>query len=218
MKPLLFQGDQQFWYETLRTLPHRLRGADFGEVVATSGRITEGDCDSWHDEWLATADSVAAEAQTSLDAGHLISARDGFLRASNYYRSAEFFLHGVPCDPRHMRAYDRSVECFHAAAALFTPKIEPVRIPYEGTTLPGYLYRADSSGTPRPTVIMSTGFDGTAEEMHFVGALAAVARGYTVLTSPLMLAPGRAMEELSTSGRDSQSGRKTSPSRCSEPG
>ncbi|MFB7669181.1 alpha/beta hydrolase family protein [Kitasatospora sp. NPDC056138] len=63
-----------------------------------------------------------------------------------------------------------------------TPRIEPVRIPYEGTTLPGYLYRADTTGTPRPTLIMHSGFDGTAEELHFSGALAAVERGYTVLT------------------------------------
>ncbi|MEW2272650.1 alpha/beta hydrolase family protein [Streptomyces griseofuscus] len=183
VKPMLFPGDPQFWYEALRSLGHiAYGGADFGEVASTAGRITEGDYDSWHDEWLVTADRVAGEAETSLAAGHLVSALDGLLRASNYYRSAEFFLHGVPCDPRHMHAYDRSVECFQAAAALFTPKIEPVRIPFEGTTLPGYLYRADSSGTPRPTLIMSTGFDGTAEELHFMGALAAVERGYTVLT------------------------------------
>ncbi|MCF3137607.1 alpha/beta hydrolase family protein, partial [Streptomyces olivochromogenes] len=109
-------------------------------------------------------------------------ARDGFLRASNYYRSAEFFLHGNPCDPRHDQAYDRSVECFQAAAALYTtPRIEPVRIPYEDTTLPGYLYRVDDSGTPRPTLIMHNGFDGTTEELHFFGAMAGVERGYTVL-------------------------------------
>ncbi|WP_406732118.1 alpha/beta hydrolase family protein [Streptomyces sp. NBC_01794] len=156
-------------------------GADFGEVVSTSERITEGNYNSWHDGWLATADRVAGEAQRALDTGHPVSARDGFLRASNYYRSSEFFLHGNPCDPRHDHAYDRSVACFEAAAALFTPRIEPVRIPYEGTTLPGYLYRVDTSGRPRPTLIMHSGFDGTAEETHFSGALAGVERGYTVL-------------------------------------
>ncbi|MEU0058643.1 TIGR03086 family metal-binding protein, partial [Streptomyces sp. NPDC006334] len=59
--------------------------------------------------------------------------------------------------------------------------IEPVEIPYEDTTLPGYLYRPDDSGLPRPTVVMFNGFDGTAEEMHFFGAAAAAERGYTVL-------------------------------------
>ncbi|MEV8530261.1 alpha/beta fold hydrolase [Streptomyces sp. NPDC052000] len=182
MKQLLFPNNIQFWYETLRSMSHiAYGGADFGEVVSTGERITEGDYDSWYTEWLATADRVSGEAEKALAAGHRVSARDGFLRASNYYRSAEFFLHGHPCDPRHDHAYDRSVACFRAAAALFTPVIEPVEIPYEGTTLPGYLYRVDDSGTPRPTLIMHNGFDGTAEELHFFGAMAGVERGYTVL-------------------------------------
>ncbi|MFE7094393.1 alpha/beta hydrolase family protein [Streptomyces erythrochromogenes] len=182
MKQLLFPNNIQFWYETLRSISHiAYGGADFGEVVSTGERITEGDYDSWYVEWTATADRVSGEAEKALAAGHRISARDGFLRASNYYRSAEFFLHGKDCDPRHDHAYDRSVACFKAAAALFTPVIEPVEIPYEGTTLPGYFYRVDDSGAPRPTLIMHNGFDGTAEELHFFGAMAAVERGYNVL-------------------------------------
>ncbi|MFD8693619.1 alpha/beta hydrolase family protein [Kitasatospora purpeofusca] len=182
MKQLLFPNNIQFWYETLRSMSHiAYGGADFGEVVSTAERIVEGDYASWYTEWLATADRVSGQAEKALAAGHRVSARDGFLRASNYYRSAEFFLHGHPCDPRHDHAYDRSVDCFRSAAALFTPIIEPVEIPYEGTTLPGYLYRVDDSGTPRPTLIMHNGFDGTAEELHFFGAMAGVERGYTVL-------------------------------------
>ncbi|MFI8266280.1 alpha/beta hydrolase family protein [Streptomyces sp. NPDC085665] len=182
MKQLLFPNNIQFWYETLRSMSHiAYGGADFGEVVSTGERIIEGDYDSWYTEWMATADRVSGDAVKALAAGHRVSARDGFLRASNYYRSAEFFLHGHVCDPRHDHAYDRSVECFRAAAALFTPVIEPVEIPYEDTTLPGYFYRVDDSGTPRPTVIMHNGFDGTAEELHFFGAMAAVERGYNVL-------------------------------------
>jgi pimeloyl-ACP methyl ester carboxylesterase len=183
MKQILFPNNIQFWYETLRSMSHiAYGGADFGEVLSTAERITEGDFGSWYTEWAATADRVVGEADKALKAGHKVSARDGFLRASNYYRSAEFFLHGHPCDPRHDDAYDRSVECFKAAAALYTtPRIEPVEIPYENTTLPGYLYRVDDSGAPRPTLIMHNGFDGTAEEMHFFGAIAAVERGYNVL-------------------------------------
>ncbi|MCS0636025.1 alpha/beta fold hydrolase [Streptomyces sp. LP05-1] len=183
MKPLFFPDDSQFWFETLRTFGHiAYGGADFGETVVTAERIIAGDYDSWHDEWLATADRVAAEGRSALAGGHPVSARDAFLRASNYYRSAEFFLHGDPTDPRIHHAYDASVACFREAAALFAPAVEPVRIPYRDTTLPGYLYRADDSGGPRPTVVMFNGFDGSAEEMHFGGAAAAVERGYTVLT------------------------------------
>lgn len=182
MEPIFFSDNPSFWYETLRMLGHiAYGGADFGEVATTAQRITPGDYDSWHDQWLATADRVAEQARTSQAGGHRVSARDGFLRASNYYRCAEFFLHGNAADPRIRHAYDASVACFRKAAKLFTPAIKPVEIPYEDTTLPGYLYHPDDSGLPRPTVVMFNGFDGTAEEMHFFGAAAAVERGYTVL-------------------------------------
>jgi predicted alpha/beta-fold hydrolase len=79
------------------------------------------------------------------------------------------------------RAYERSVGTYKAAAKLFDPPIEPVEIPYEGTTLPGYLHRVDPSDRVRPLVILHTGFDGSAEEMHWSGARAAVERGYNAL-------------------------------------
>jgi dienelactone hydrolase len=184
MKPLLFPEDTTFWYETQRTLGHAAYGgADIGEVLTTAQAITAGDYDSWHDEWLATADWVSAEADKMLAEGHRISARDGLMRANNYYRSAEFFLHGNPDDPRIDHAYNRGRECFRAAAALFDPPIEPVEIPYEGTVLHGYFYPAAGSDTsPRPTMIMHTGFDGTCEELHWCGAAAGQERGYHVLT------------------------------------
>ncbi|MEU0061677.1 dipeptidyl aminopeptidase, partial [Streptomyces sp. NPDC006334] len=129
MEPIFFPDNPSFWYETLRTLGHiAYGGADFGEVAATAQRIAPGDYDSWHDQWLATADRVAEQARTSQAGGHRVSARDGFLRASNYYRCAEFFLHGNAADPRIRHAYDASVACFRKAAGLFTPTIEPVEI------------------------------------------------------------------------------------------
>ena len=65
------------------------------------------------------------------------------MRASKYYRSAEFYLHENPDDPRIAHAYTRARECFSACAALFDPPVEPVEIPYERTILHGYFYRAD---------------------------------------------------------------------------
>jgi len=183
--PLLFGDDPQFWYETQRTLGHSAYGgADVGEVLSTAQRIVAGDYEGWHDQWSTTAVRIAAEAQQALAGRHRVSARDGLLRASNYHRCAEFFLHGSPDDPRIDAAYFQSVACFRTAAQLFDPPVEPVRIPYEGTVLHGYLYRAAAaaSGEQRPTMVLHNGFDGTAEEMHFNGAVAGAERGYHVLT------------------------------------
>jgi len=181
-KPPLFPDNPHFWFETLRVIAtDEYGGSQVGEVLAVASHINSGDYDSWYDAWNAIADRVAAEADDQLRRGHRVSARDGFLRASNYYRSSEFYLHGTPRDPRVARAYRRSVDCYKACAALFDPPIEPVEIPYERTTLPGYFHRPDLSSPPRMTIIMHSGFDGSAEEMHFGGARAAVERGYNVL-------------------------------------
>jgi dienelactone hydrolase len=182
-KPFLFPDDPQFWFETVRMFgADEYGGASFGEVLATSAKITAGDYDSWFDAWNAIADRTAAAGEAQLAKGRKVSARDSFLRASNYYRSSEFFLHANGKDPRVARAYKRSVETYKTAARLFDPPIEPVEIPYEHTTLPGYLHRVDASSRPRPLVIMHTGFDGSAEENHWNGARAAVERGYHVLS------------------------------------
>ncbi|WP_326826103.1 alpha/beta hydrolase family protein [Streptosporangium sp. NBC_01756] len=172
MQPIVFGNDPTFWYETLRSFGHiAYGGADFGEVLVTAQRIEEGDYDSWHDEWRRIADLVATEAERSSSP---ISRRDGFLRASNYYRSAEFFLHGNPDDPRIHDSHARSVACFRKAL----PGVQAVQIPYKNTTLPGYHY--DCGGDR--TVVMHNGFDGSAEEMHFVAAAALAERGFNVLS------------------------------------
>src|SRR5208282_3349960 len=132
--------------------------------------IESGDCDSWHGEWKSAADRVAAVGEEQRKRGRRVSARDSLLRASNYYRSSEFFLHGQPQDPRIAEAYRRTVVCYEAACRLFEPPIEPVEIPYGRHTLPGYFHHGGAAAGPRVTIIMHTGFDGSAEEMHFMGA------------------------------------------------
>jgi pimeloyl-ACP methyl ester carboxylesterase len=59
--------------------------------------------------------------------------------------------------------------------------VEVVKIPYENTNLPGYFLRPDESVKPRKTLIIQTGFDGTAEELYFTRAFFVLKRGYNVL-------------------------------------
>ena len=177
-----FPDNIQFWYETKRTIgASSYGGSEFGEVMATVSRIVSGDIDSWHREFNATAERLAKAAETQLAAGHRVSARDSFLRAATYFRTSEFFLHGNQTDPRIDAAYEKSVNAYKASAALYQTPILPVEIPYEGTTLPGHFHRVDDSDRRRPLLIIHSGFDGSAEELHMDGARAAVERGYNVL-------------------------------------
>ena len=178
---IVFQ-DPTFSSQLLRTIAETYyKGADIGECLSTAYRIKEGDFESWYTEWFETAKRVHGNADESLALGHKISAREAYLRASNYYRVAEFLLID-PEDSRIQTTWGSSKECFSKAARLFLPEFEPVEIPYEGTTLPGYFYKVDDSKSSRPTLIVHGGFDSTAEELYTFAAVPALERGYNCLT------------------------------------
>ena len=173
--------DQTFSFELLRAASYGLfGGSEIGEVLATANQIREGDFESWHVAWQRTAARVEAVATHALENGNRNSAGQTFLRASNYYRTAEFFL--APEDPRHKETFDKSRTTFWQFLELSDLCVERVSIPYEGTTLPGYFYRVDDSSVARPTLLALGGFDSTGEELYFFAAAAALSRGYNVLT------------------------------------
>jgi alpha-beta hydrolase superfamily lysophospholipase len=175
--------NESFSFETLRaagSAPYD--GADLGEVIATARSIRGGDEAGWLRSWRATAERVHALADASLEAEHRVSARNAYLRASNYYRTAEFFKRKNPAHDQDVTALSRlSRLTFARATELMERPVEQVAIPYDDTALPGYLFLVDDSGTPRPTVIYTNGYDSTAEEAWFAIAAAALDRGYHVL-------------------------------------
>lgn len=178
---LIFK-DPQYSFQTLRALGYSVSGgADVGEVLKTAYAIEAGDDEAWYREWSETAHHCENAGNEFLKRGNAIGARHEFLKASNYYRTAEFFLHIHPDDPRILSTWKKSRDMFLEAAELMPHPIVPVKIPFEGTTLPGYLCLADDSGTKRPLLIVHSGFDGTKEELYLETACFAVERRYNVL-------------------------------------
>jgi len=156
-------------------------GAEYGECAATAARIDPGDTDSWFRQWASTAERVETLGDASARLGHAVSAREAYLRASTYYRISFYPLFGAPVDPRLVAAFDRETACFAAFAERATTPMEPVEVPFEGTSLPGYLCLADESGEARPTVVAVNGYDSNIHEMYFSHAVPAVRRGYHCL-------------------------------------
>jgi dipeptidyl aminopeptidase/acylaminoacyl peptidase len=180
--PKLMFDDQSLDFELRRMLGAVVTGGgDVNEILYTAAGIEPGDGDSWYEAWYGLGERVYAIGLDCLEKGRPVSAREAFLRASMYFRSADFYLHGDPDDPRIVESWRKSRESFRRGAALLTYPVEPVEIPYQDTTLPGYIVKPDASDRPRKTLILQTGFDGTGEEIFFTRGVFAVRRGYNVL-------------------------------------
>lgn len=156
-------------------------GADIGEALAAARKVHGTDLDSWYEVWTALADRVSALAAEAAAAGMSETARLAYWRASSYYRTAGVMLMAAPLDQRLVESSHRQTATFRQGAELMDQPPEIVEIPYEDTTLPGYFFAVDDDPRPRPTVILTGGYDSTKEEGYFYNAAAALARGYNAL-------------------------------------
>jgi dienelactone hydrolase len=174
-------SDRSFHFNLLRWLglaPYR--GTDIAEMLDIASRIVPGDFESWHREFLCLARRVDTEGRDHRLAP--ITVRDRMFRAASYYRAADFYLHGDSSDPRIMSVWADATDRFNRAIAQLTPSAERITIRANGFSVPAIFYRAISDGSPRPTILMFNGFDGSQEEMLHICGFAALERGFHVLT------------------------------------
>jgi dienelactone hydrolase len=152
------------------------RGADVGEVLVTAARIADGDFDSWHDAWLGLAQRIEGIARGAAAQGRRVSARDAYLRAASYYAAATSFLESSSVPSRLTPTWKAHRACWDHAVDLFDPPVERLTIPFDGTTLPGYFFRAGDGR--RPVLILVNGSDGPDTFMWCAYGAEAVERGY----------------------------------------
>jgi hypothetical protein len=159
--------DDAFEFDRLNLLGQAFHGlTDAGEVLVTLDGIPDGDREAWIDGFSALAERRHTEAEAYLASGHPIGARRAYLRAAAYFATASSAAPGTKKSDRYGALWERHRACWDAAVPLFEPPVEPIRIPYESTTLEGYFFPARSAhgqvvaGGPRPTVIFNNGSDG----------------------------------------------------------
>ena len=94
----IYFDDPEYDGQFLRSVDYAPVGAQIGEAWAIAAQITVGDTTSWYNAWSSYADRLYDLAVKTRDAGHRVSARNAFLRASNYYRAAYIFMFALPVD------------------------------------------------------------------------------------------------------------------------
>jgi len=154
--------------QALRALGFAVYGAaDVGECVSTCARITRVDKALWNTEWLRVARRVRALADAALAAGDRAGARGAYFRASNYFRTSNIFAMEPDALDVLRAGHADEVAAFTAGTELLDLPRQSVAIPFEDMTLPGFFFRAASDDALRPTMILTNGYDGTAEELYF---------------------------------------------------
>jgi hypothetical protein len=180
-KPWFGHDDFQFGLEIALGACQR-GAADAGEVLVTAARIKDGDADAWVREWTATADAAEAAGRNAVGAGRRVSALAYLRRAATYLAAA---LDQIDASHEHegkFALWRRLRACWEQIVDLSAG--ERIAIPYEGTTMPGFFFRAPDAapGQARPLVVLNNGSDGATSHMWVQGGAAASERGYHWMT------------------------------------
>jgi hypothetical protein len=158
------------------------QATDVGEVLATIAGVPNGDAKAWVTAWSATAGRLAGLAREAESSGQLRSAAARWLRAASYYSQASDMADATGTFTelweQHRDAWDRFVD---VTTAIGDTLIERITVPYEDTTLPGYLFRTLGADARR-CLIYVNGSDGAVTGAWTRCAAAALARGWTVVT------------------------------------
>jgi dienelactone hydrolase len=152
-------------------------GGAVSEVFLAASRMKPGDLESWHEQWLLIARNNDSRGDAEEAAGHIRTAMNCWLRAADYYRSAEFWLPSD--DPRRLATFDK---CERASQKWlrYLPG-EVVEVPYErGVSMPAYFIKPKAPGK-LPVLISFGGLDSFKDELWFMNGRGAVQRGIAVL-------------------------------------
>jgi pimeloyl-ACP methyl ester carboxylesterase len=171
---------EDYCFQFMRLLGAAQEGAStISECFLTATRITPGDDESWHREWKRIADVGKARGDCAFEQGLVETAKSNWLRASNYYRSAEHFL--KPEDDRRREVFDLMENCSQLFLEHITPQGEIVQIPHEDSFMHGYFLRAPNAPSKTPVVVCFGGLDEYKDDQLYKMPRHAFARNLSLL-------------------------------------
>jgi esterase FrsA len=134
-----------------------LGGIDPQDAQQALDAIQTRDRDDWAAGWGKVADSYY---QKGLKAASPAQAAENFKRAWRLFYFAQW---PVPNSPGKQKAYDRAIDAYLKYANTFETPMEVVRIPFEGSTITGYLRLPKGAKKPVPLILAISGLDSRKE-------------------------------------------------------
>lgn len=147
--------------QALRALGHAAYGGgEIGECLEMVRAAEKGGVEDPSRAWAELAIKSHRRAFLALKGRHEMSATQGFLAASNYYRTAAYFLEAERDKIPSIQLWRKSVEAFYQGVNL-----QKHQIPFERYKLPAFFIPAH--GNKAPLLIINGGNDSTLEETFF---------------------------------------------------
>jgi pimeloyl-ACP methyl ester carboxylesterase len=122
------------------------------DARAALAAIPSLDPEEWGAAWMAVADRYAERAGAAERRGDITPAQTDWLAAWRLYTFGRW---PVASSPKKVECLARANAAFAAYGGLIDPKIETVRVPFEGKEIVGLLQRP--TGVARPPVLISIG-------------------------------------------------------------
>jgi alpha-beta hydrolase superfamily lysophospholipase len=134
---------------------------DFEQI---RGEVTRWE--DWLPTWCRWAERHVALGDEALACGRRLTAGEAYVRSALFYHWATFV--SVEDVERFRGALEAAERAWAKAAPLVDPPMELIDVPFEGTTLPGYLRLPHGVERP-PLAVLLPGADSTKEELYDLG-------------------------------------------------
>ncbi|MGB7847233.1 MAG: alpha/beta fold hydrolase [Candidatus Acidiferrum sp.] len=156
-------------------------GLDPADVREAFNSVHKMDNDEWAAAFIKVADRYMAEGKT-------LEATDPAKAATAYTRAWRLYSFGrwpVPASEGKKLAFAKALEAFRAAAKFLDPRLEIVRIPFEGREIIGYLRLPKNTKGQVPVLLAISGLDSRKEDMATnYGAILQYGIGFLAIDSP----------------------------------
>ena len=134
-----------------------MKPADVREAVAN---IKTMDRDDWARGFIGVGERYMAQGRKLESQGKIKEAREAFIEAYRLFKLGHYPTNN---SPEKQKAYEKGIEAFLAYGKYLEPKLEVVKIPFEGKEIVGYL-RLPKSKAKVPLVYLVTALDSRKEE------------------------------------------------------
>ncbi len=151
-----------------------MAGCNITDIEGTFKRITSND--DWTVEWGKTAEKYLKLAEEAEKKGFFKTAYEMYFHTMLYFYEGQKVLFEET--ERKQTLFRNLMDIYDKVVKYCPYPVEHMEIPYEDTTLPGYLHKPEGEG-PFPCLLFIQGMDSSKEEWHRWGRYA-VERGFAL--------------------------------------